>query len=340
MRKLSTLFWALSVAMAMIVSNKTMAQQPVTVTVTIPPLAGMIAPLLSENDTVEVLLQDGASPHGFALKPSHLRLLKKADINIMVGSPVDAWAQKNFAKYPRKIVALNQLQGLERLAFRKGGLWEKKIPKLSESTTHAETLMGKDSHTRLHSHDDHQHENSDTAGLQYDGHLWMSITNAKLLINAFAQKLQTLRPEQENQIQQRLRNWLLKIEQVDRKVAAELKPLQAKPFMVLHDGFQYFEQHYGLTGIGSIRLNPELQPSVKRLLSLRKTLKNKNIQCIFKEPQFPSKQIEKLAQGTDVYIGELDPMGNTYAKAQQMPFVHYDQFVLQLGSAFKRCLNK
>lgn len=336
--------------MVVLFSGKAVAQSPsITVAVTIPPLAGMIAPLLSDHDKVEVLLQEGASPHGFSLKPSHLKLMKHADLALMIGSPVDAWAHKSFAQYPQKTLVLNQLAGIERLPFRKGGLWEKKRLVTSSTATHYSTHakpagqnhdvnVDDSAPSHVHGYDEQLSSHSET--MKYDGHLWMSIHNARQLINAFALKLQTLRPQQAEQIEQRLQAWLAKLEQTDQRVAKQLSALRDQPFMVLHDGFQYFEQHYGLTGIGSIRLNPEVQPSIKRLLSLRKTLKSQKIQCIFKEPQFPSKQIEKLAKGTSVHIGELDPMGNVYAREQHAHFVDYSQFIQQLGNAFHNCLQK
>lgn len=304
-------------------SGNTMAQAPLSVVVTIPPLAGMVAPLLNEEDKVEVLLQEGASPHGFALKPSHLRLMKHADVNLMVGSPVDAWAQKNLAKYPNKTLVLNQLEGIERLDFRKGGLWEKNMPNKPAGESHS-----------FHGHA-HASE-----GLHYDGHLWMSIQNAKVFVKAFASQLQHLRPKQASLIEQRTQRWLAKIEQTETRLAEQFTTFQNQPFMVLHDAFQYFENHFQLNGIGSIRLNPEVQPSIKRLLALRKTLKTKKVRCIFKEPQFPSSQIEKLAEGTRVNIGELDPMGYRYAQAENQPFVTYDVFIHQLGTAFLQCFQK
>lgn len=303
-----------------VASANSHSDKPLNITVTIPPLAGMIAPLLQPDDNIVILLQEGASPHGFALKPSHLKLLSESDVNLAIGTPVDAWAQKSLQRYVDKTLLLNALPDIERLPIRQGGLWEKKLP------------AGKESHD--HGHDHHQHSE-----MRFDGHLWMSIPNAKILIEAFVERLKTLRPEQSVMIEQATQDWLAKIAQAQNRVQQLLANEKAKPFMVLHDGFQYFEHHFGLNGIGSIRLNPEVQPSVKRLLSLRRTLQEQNVQCIFKEPQFPDKQIVTLAENTSVKIGELDPMGYVYAKQNQADFVNYDQFILSLGQSYASCLQ-
>ncbi len=64
------------------------------VTVTIPPLAAMVKPYLTPDDTLTVLLSPGASPHGFQFRPSHLTALNEADLILTVGSGVDRWADK------------------------------------------------------------------------------------------------------------------------------------------------------------------------------------------------------------------------------------------------------
>lgn len=325
MKKLTQPMQMLSVLLMLFVNslpagaNNTATQ--LNIVVTIPPLAGMIAPLLEPEDKIEVLLQQGASPHGFTLRPSHLKSLKNADILMMVGSPVDAWVQKSAAQMNRKTINMAKLDDLQTLPIRKGGLWEKKMPKAA-----------------VHAHDHHAPEHSKTA-MSYDGHLWMSIHNAMLIIESFSQKLVTLRPEQAQSIQQKTKDWLAQISQAENSVKHQLKSSQNKPFMVLHDAFQYFENHFGLNGVGSIRLNPEVQPSVKRLLTLRKTMKSENVQCVFKEPQFPDKQILKLAENTPVSIGQLDPIGYVYAKQQNAAFVNFDVFISSLGQSFYHCFQ-
>lgn len=85
------------------------------VVVTIPPLAGMIAPLLSKQDTLKVLLAPGASPHDFQLKPLQMYTIQKADLLVAVDDPVDVWAHKAMQKFQPKTVLMWGLQGIVHL---------------------------------------------------------------------------------------------------------------------------------------------------------------------------------------------------------------------------------
>lgn len=291
------------------------------ITVSIPPLAGMVAPLLSEEDQLEVLLKPGASPHGFQLKPSDLRALTDSDLVLWVASPVDSWMQKPLANLGVTELNLKGLSGIKVLPIRQGGLWEKKS----------------------HNHE-HEHPHSAVSELKrMDGHLWLSFKNSRLLIEAVSKKLQILKPNEAGDIRQRTLVWLNKLDNANQKIIQELQPVRTVPFMVLHDAFQYFEYEYSLNGIGSIQLNPSVSPSLKRVAGLRAKVQSGKVSCVFKEPQFPEKRVLAVTKGLDVRVGSLDPIGIVSKKFQQdtgRDFLNYDVFLLQLSHQFIDCLSK
>ena len=305
-----------------------MSAQALQVTVTIPPLAGMIAPLLDENDKIEVLLKPGVSPHGFQIKPSQLGILQSSDLLITAGTPVDAWVDKFANRIGAKQIHLAELQATERLPLRKGGVWEKKLPKMLQQS--------EERHDHSHGHDEH------STALSFDGHIWMSMHNAQVLVEEVTQVLSQLKPQKSQQIDMAKQQWLARLREQDQSNQQRLAPLKDKAYLVLHDAFQYFEHHYGLNGVGSVRLNPEVPPSLKRITELRSNLVSKKVQCVFQEPQFPGKQLQRLTSGTSAKIGTLDPMGTMYimqAGGKSATFMNYDRFTEKLTDAFVDCLG-
>ena len=309
------------------------------ITVSIPPLAGMVAPLLSGDDQLEVVLKPGASPHGFQLKPSHLRGLNESDLVLWVASPVDNWMQKPLTNLKVKEVSLKGLANIEQLPVRQGGLWEKKsqhIATLSE-TAHKDTSADSEEHN-------HEHEYSVASESQrMDGHLWMSFKNSRLLIEAVSKELQMLKPNDAENISQRTQAWLNKLDKTNQQIKQQLQQVQTVPYMVLHDAFQYFEHQYSLNGVGSIQLNPSVSPSLKRVAELRSKIKSGKVSCVFKEPQFPEKRVLSVTKGLGVRVGSLDPMGvvtKEFQKETGRDFLNYDVFILQLSHQFNDCLSK
>lgn len=317
--------------------------QAATVVVSIPPLAGLIAPLLGDKDQLHVLLQPGVSPHGFALKPSHLKQINEADLLVAVGSPVDQWMHKAVAARPTTPqLTMLGLDDVLRLPLRQGGVWE------SHRAKDKTVLAQGDDHEHEH---EHEHEQSAAkANMAYDGHLWMSWHNALLMVKAVSQQLQVANPAEAAQIEQRTQAWLNRLQASQTRIAQQLQPLSKQGFLVLHDAFQYYETQFGLRGVGSIRLNPELPPSLKRIGELREKIQSGQVQCIFKEPQFPEKNVLSVVQGLSVNVGELDPMGTLYvfnqAKLTQSDsnkvkrdYVYYDDMMQALADAFTQCLT-
>ena len=313
--------------------------QALTVTVSIPPLAGIIAPLLAPEDRLVILLKNGVSPHGFQLKPSHVKALQESDLILSVGTPVDSWVEKSVQRANKPALAMAELKGVERLVLREGGLWEDKHDHGHE---HGHDHESQDEPVSDHEHEN-RHERHEESEQQYvedrnlDGHIWMSPHNAKLLIHAVSEQLQAQRPEQKQSIQQRTQAWLIQLDKADQRIAERLQAVQSEPFLVLHDAFQYFERRYGLNGAGSIRLNPELAPSLKRVQELRERVKTGYVTCLFKEPQFPEKRVLSVVSGLDIRLGSLDPMGTSYSVGQ--PFMAYDAFLEALAEQFSSCLS-
>ncbi|GKT11677.1 MAG: zinc transport system substrate-binding protein [Thiomicrorhabdus sp.] len=284
------------------------------VTVSIPPLAGIIAPLLDEDDTLEVILKSGVSPHGFQLRPSHMMAVANSDLVVTVGFGADTWLQKALKSYKGAQVNMADLSRMRLYSVRRGGVWQ------------AAEIGG------------HDHEKAaDMSGV--DPHLWTAASNAIEVVIEVSDQLIALSPEKTKVITERRDKWLARIKQVDHEVFMVLNPVSRTPYLVLHDAFQYFEKRYLMTVVGSISLNPEIAPSLKRVFELRERIEKDEISCVFKEPQFSDKRVQPVVDGLNVKVGQLDPMGINYdADGRATGYLLYDDFLKQTALQFVNCL--
>lgn len=269
------------------------SQTPKKVVASIAPLEGLVQPLLKEKVSMQILLRAGQSPHTFQLKLSQMMALQGADTVLGVGSEVDLWLQKALRQMPEKqVLWMSQVSGVIHYPVR-----------------------GQHHHKHAHEHD---HE-----AAFIDPHLWLSPHNAQAFVKAVGQQWQLPSSKVEA--------WQARIQQADQQVAAELKPVQHVPFVVLHDAFQYFERHYGLNNVGVIQLNASVKPSIRQVLKIRQLIQQKGVKCVVKEPQFSERQLRAVTQGLALKVISIDPLDS-----QTLP---YDQFLRQLGKAFKACLQ-
>ena len=99
------------------------------------------------------LIVDGySSPHNFALKPSHAKMLQDADLIFWVGEDLENFLEKplnSIAKKAKKI-ELMEIKGLTKLKFRERNVFEEH--------DHGHKEDGHDDHAKKEDdHDDHDH---------------------------------------------------------------------------------------------------------------------------------------------------------------------------------------
>src|SRR5690606_19621222 len=113
-----------------------------------------------------------------------------------------------------------------------------------------------DGHEDDHHAEDQHHHDHQTGGI--DTHLWLNPENAKVMATAIETSLAALDPDNAAAYHANLAKLTDKIDELDVEIAATLSPVKNKPFIVFHDAYQYFEEHYGVTVAGSITVSPEV----------------------------------------------------------------------------------
>jgi zinc transport system substrate-binding protein len=287
-----------------------------TVVVTLPPLGALIAPFLDDNDRLVVLLNQGASPHGFEFRPSQRMAVSEADVLVSVGTPVDVWANDAFAQ-----------------ARDQGAQWVRMTD--SASVFYPKRGLLETSPQAAHDHHGHHHHEGED-----DGHIWLSPTNASAFLNAFAKHWSANTPQA---TAQRLETSLAALSSQVDALARQLSPVSERPYLVLHDAYQYFEKHFNLNYQGAIQLSPMIRPGVRHVLELREKIASNGIQCVLKDPQFPQRQVAYVVKDLSVRIGTLDPLGHTLwpdaeAIRADEATLPYARFLQALADGYTQCL--
>jgi zinc transport system substrate-binding protein len=153
------------------------------------------------------------------------------------------------------------------------------------------------------------------------------------MIQAVSAQLQALRPERASVFVQREADTIAQLQQAKQAWSKALVPYQSTSFIVMHDAYHYFEQSFGLSAAGTIHVNPEIPPSIRRMQQLRQMLAERQVRCVFKEPQFPESRLTGLLKGMSVSVGSLDPLG---ADGQvRSYFEFYDRLVQDFIACFQ-----
>jgi len=283
-----------------------MAEVPRVVT-DIPPVHALVAMVMGDLGTPDLLLDKGANAHSFQLRPSQAAGLQAADMVVWVGPQMTPWLDRALDGVS---VGGHRLELLDA----KGTF----LRKFGDQEPHDHD----DDHKAEAEHADHAHEDDDDhkaeAGHEdhaHDGvdpHAWLDPANALLWLDLIAGELAEHDPANAATYGANAAAAKAGIADLDRRIAAELAPVQGKPFVVFHDAYGYFAAHYSLAQAGSIALGDSSAPGAGRLRELRAQMVSGGIVCAFPEAQHDPKLVQTLVEGTAVKVGPLlDPSGSS-----------------------------
>ncbi|THF54086.1 zinc ABC transporter substrate-binding protein ZnuA [Allorhizobium terrae] len=312
------------------------------VVTSIKPLNSIVAAIMQGAGTPELLVEGAGSPHNYSLKPSKAEALQHADVVFWIGPGLEAFLDKPLDALAgkAKVVEMEHAKGVKLLPTRQGGTFE---PHMHDEDHDA--AEGGEHHDADHAHDEHahdaqahdeqahdEHHEHDEA---FDMHIWLDPNNAKAMAKTVADTLSQQDAANAALYAKNLAAFDASVDALDKKLAAQLAPVRGKPFIVFHDGYQYFEHHYKITVAGSITVSPETAPGAKRVAEIHAKVKELGATCVFAEPQFTPKLISVVAEGTKARTGVLDPLGTDLKDGPDL----YPALMTNMANAISTCLK-
>jgi len=279
------------------------------VVASIAPVHSLVAAVMAGVGEPRLLVPGGSSPHSHALRPSDARAIEAAGLVVWVGPGLE-----NFLERP--IASLARASGVLRLADTEG---LRLLP-----------LRDEDGHGHSHGHG-HRHG---AAGADIDMHLWLDPANAQRMAERIGEALAGIDPDNAEAYRRNALALRERLAALDEEIARRMAPLAGRPFVVFHDGYQYFEKRYGLAQAGVLTVNAEVSPGAERIRRLRTRIAADGIACVFVEPQFSTTIAQAVVEGSDAKIGRLDPLGAGLAPGPGL----YPRLIENLAASFRECL--
>ena len=142
----------------------TSANAEIKVVASIKPIHSLVSYLMNGVSKPSLIVDGYASPHGFALKPSHAKMLQEADIIFWVGEDLENFLEKPLTSIAKKAekIELMEAHGLNKLKFRERNIFDD-----HDDHGHEDGHKKKDDHD---DHDDDGHKKKDDHGHDEDGH--------------------------------------------------------------------------------------------------------------------------------------------------------------------------
>ena len=256
------------------------------VTTDIPVTHSLVTRVMAGIGTPDLIVNRGASPHDYSLRPSNAASLEAADLVFWISSELTPWlegALKTLAA-DAKVIELMDAKGSTVLPFREGSTFE--------------------THSHRHKHDEDEH-----ATVNVDPHGWLDPYNGKTWLDVIATELSKIDPENTDIYFDNVSQGKTDIDAVISEIDATLATFRGTNFIVYHDAYQYFERRFDVLAAGSISMGDVSDPSPARIAEIRQTVEELDMTCVFSEPQFNPELVATVVDGTKARARVIDPLG-------------------------------
>jgi zinc transport system substrate-binding protein len=281
------------------------------VMVSIKPLHSLVASVMQGAGQPGLIVNGAGSPHTYQLKPSDAAALQDAEVIFWFGHELEAFLEKPLDALGSNATTIAMLdqKAIDTLPVREGNGFDP--------------------------HEDHAEEAAHM-GSERDGHVWLDPVLGQTIVKIISEILANKDPQNAKLYTQNASTLIMQLQHLDRDLKNQTMPLKEKNFITFHDAYQYFERRYGLKSSGSITIHPENPPGAAGIKNLKERLNQTGVSCIFSEPQFDSKLIDVISEGSTVQSATLDPLGATLEPGPDL----YPTLLRNLANDLNGCLSR
>ena len=140
----------------------------------------------------------------------------------------------------------------------------------------------------------------------HDPHVWLDPMNLIVMTDNTVAELSAVDPENAAFYRENGETLKAEIKKVNDEVAAQLKEVEGKSFVVHHPAFGYFAERFGLK---QVPLEVEgKEPGAVDMAKVVDFIRKNNAKAVFMQAQIPDSVIKSVAEETKVRVITLDPL--------------------------------
>ncbi|MDK2807816.1 MAG: zinc transport system substrate-binding protein [Clostridiales bacterium] len=239
------------------------------------------------QDKVEVstIIPNGVEPHDFEPKAADLTKLSKADVFVYNGLGMESWATQAM-----EAIGDNHLT-------------------VVEASNGAQPIINTDT-KEVEEHG------------QYDPHLWISLSGAKIEVAQIADGFSKADPDNEAFYQKNAKEYIGQLEALYQEYQEKFASVLKKNMITGHAAFHYFCQDFGLSQNSVEDVFAEGEPSTKQLAELVEYCKENQVTTIFAEemasPEISQTLADEVgAEVVTIYTMESEEDNLSYLERMQ-----------------------
>ncbi len=168
-----------------------------------------------------------------------------------------------------------------------------------------------------------------------DGHVWLSAENASAIASALAEQLSIVDPENTTSYSVNLEKFQAMLQAKQLSIKLSLSQYEDTAYLVYHNGFQYFEQEYGLNHLTPLVSDPEVSPSINQIVAVRQLIADEMPGCLISESDANQELVTTITRAAKLKIVDVDLLGYSVPLSTQA----YGQLLDSIAESFASCLG-
>lgn len=254
----------------LVTSNK-----KITIVATFYPLAFVAEQIGKDRVTVTSITPPGAEPHDYEPTPQDLVKINSAQVFILNGGGIDAWAEKIASDLEKKGI---------------------KVINVSKFIQLKNPLSAKEFGT------------APSENLVLDPHVWLDPVLLNNIATHVADLFEKIDPQHKDIYVGNLKEFSKKISELDLEYKTGLSTCLQRDVITSHNAFQYLGIRYNINFIPISGVSPDSEPSAQTIAQIAQFAKEKNIQYIFFETLVSPKLSETIANEISAKTLVLNPI--------------------------------
>lgn len=250
---------------------------PIDIYVSILPQKWLLEKIGKNLITPHVLVSKGQDPHTFEPTPRQIVSLSAAKAYFTMNMQFENIMLHKLTHNNNALQSIDVTQGVERIAM----------------------------NSEHHHHKDTENHNKQSE-LFLDPHIWLSISNLKIMADNMAKALISLDEVNAEQYKANLATTMELLSSLQQQLSEQLAPYRGERFFVFHPSFGYFAHEFGLEQ-EAVEIEGKT-PSPRQLSNLIRMAKEDRVKVIFTQPQFDKRSAQAIASAIGGSVVPLDPL--------------------------------
>jgi len=136
-------------------------------------------------------------------------------------------------------------------------------------------------------------------------HYWLDPKNAEIITGTLLEALASIDPANAAAYETNRQVFLARLNAKLAEWETKLAPLQGMPIVAYHNSWPYFARRFRLDFVGFIETKPGVPPSPSHLVGIVKTMRERNVRIVVREPQEPERDVAFVASKTGALVVKL-----------------------------------